>query len=230
MKVFISHSTKDRWIAGRVAEDLQALGIETFLDAKNLKTGDTIDDAIQDELRDCDEILMLLSPTALQSTWVMLEIGGAKALKKRLIPIMLHIGANDVPAPLSKDLARDLNDIDSYYNEAAERARAGEEVSEEAEERAEEEASAQKQERTIARPRRAYQTGDWVKIPEQPQPLYTMSDGGGISWNAEMTSHCGKIAMVTGRFGDEAVYLDVDDSGWVWAMDWLEPAENPKSQ
>jgi hypothetical protein len=34
VKVFISHSSLDKWIARRIAADLADLGIETFLDEK----------------------------------------------------------------------------------------------------------------------------------------------------------------------------------------------------
>jgi TIR domain len=102
MKVFISHSSVDKWVARRISQDLQAMGIETFLDEKDIETGDSFDDSIQEQLRESDELLMLLSPAALQSTWVVMEIGGAKVLGKRLIPILLHVGVNEMPSPLTK--------------------------------------------------------------------------------------------------------------------------------
>jgi hypothetical protein len=117
VKVFISHSTTDQWIARRISQDLAAIGVATFLDEKDIETGDSIDEEIQKHLAECDELLMLLSPAAIKSHWVLVEIGGARALKKRLVPIMLHIGPNDLPAPISKGLARDLNDIEKYYAE-----------------------------------------------------------------------------------------------------------------
>jgi len=101
MKVFISHSSRDKWVARRISQDLNAMGIETFLDEKDIETGASIDEVIGDHLKDCDDCLMLLSPSALNSHWVLIEIGGAKALGKRLIPVLLHVGANEIPAPLS---------------------------------------------------------------------------------------------------------------------------------
>jgi hypothetical protein len=100
MKVFISHSSRDRWAARRISADLEKLGVDTFLDEKDIETGESIDETISVHLKDCDECLLLLSPASLKSHWVLIEIGGAKALGKRLVP-MLHIGVNDMPSTLS---------------------------------------------------------------------------------------------------------------------------------
>lgn len=123
MKVFISHSSLDQWIARMIARDLEVRGIVTFLDEKDIETGESIDDSIQEHLRTCDEVLMLLSPAALESHWVLVEIGGAKALNKRLIPILVHVGPNELPQPIAKGLARDLNDVEKYFDEVEQRAR-----------------------------------------------------------------------------------------------------------
>ena len=47
MKVFISHSSKDKWAARRISQDLLQMGIESFLDEKDIETGDAIDESIQ---------------------------------------------------------------------------------------------------------------------------------------------------------------------------------------
>src|ERR1700761_3166199 len=125
VKVFISHSSQDKWIARTLSRELETLGVTTFLDEKDISTGESIDDSIHENLQDCDEILMLLSPAALASHWVLLEIGGAKALGKLLIPILLHVGPNELPQPLAKGLARDLNDVDRYFAEVEQRLNPG---------------------------------------------------------------------------------------------------------
>src|ERR1044072_8672601 len=122
MKIFISHSSQDKWVARKISEDLNRIGIETFLDEKDIGTGESIDDAIGQHLLESDELLIIISPASLSSQWVFVEIGGAKALGKRLVPILFHVGANELPPLLSRFLARDLNDIQTYYDEAKNRA------------------------------------------------------------------------------------------------------------
>jgi hypothetical protein len=214
--VFIAHSSHDRWVARRLSQDLVALGIETFLDEKDIETGESIDDSVQKHLEECDELLMLLSPAALASHWVLLEIGGAKALDKRLVPILLHVGPNDLPAPLSKGLARDLNDVEKYYEEVKKRSAGSIKPSTRPRTRKPKTAAAE----AAATRRRTFNVGDLVRIPERPQP-----DSPVLNWAPEMTAHVGKTATVTVVDNDRTVKLDVSDRWW-WAMDWLEAASS----
>jgi hypothetical protein len=41
--VFISHAHVDRWVAGQIAKELEALGASCFLDWQVLETGDALD-------------------------------------------------------------------------------------------------------------------------------------------------------------------------------------------
>jgi TIR domain len=220
LKVFISHSSLDKWIARRVSKDLEALGATTFLDEKDIETGDSIDDAIQEHLSECDEILMILSPAALSSHWVLLEIGGAKALGMRLIPILLHVGPNDLPAPLGKGLARDLNDIEKYYEEVTRRLH-GRALPEAPRPRR---SAATSRAEAASRKRRTFGVGDLVRIPDQPQPAFITPATQRVAWKDGMTAHAGKTATVTFVDEDRTVRLDVSPSWW-WAMDWLDPLE-----
>jgi hypothetical protein len=218
MKVFICHSSLDRWVARRLSQDLVALGATTFLDEKDIQTGDSIDDTIHKHLKDADEMLILLSPAAMSSTWVLLEVGGARALEKRLVPILLHVGPNDLPSVISKGLARDLNDVDKYYDEVRSRL-AGTPVPEV---RKIQSSAASTAAVAASRERRTFKVGDVVRIPEQPQSQF-VSPKGRVSWKDEMTEFAGRTATVTLVDDDRTVRLDVSINWW-WAMDWLEPA------
>ena len=211
MKVFISHSSRDRWIARRISQDLNAIGVETFLDEKDIETGASIDEMIGDHLKDCDDCLMLLSPTALNSHWVLVEIGGAKALGKRLIPVLLHIGANEMPAPISKLLARDINEIDRYYEELKQRL-AGEKIPEK-----------QPKTRKPSATRRRTQTfkvGDHVKIISSKEQAALARDD--LGWIDEMDIYAGEEATITMIYKDmRAADLDIDEGEFYWAFEWL---------
>src|SRR4051812_2573115 len=102
MKVFISHSSVDTWVVRQIAVHLGERGIETFLDVNDLETGDVWDDELRTELRDCDEVLLLLSRAAIASEWVRIEIGAAWALDKRLVPILHGLGVNEMPSAIDK--------------------------------------------------------------------------------------------------------------------------------
>ena len=117
MKVFISHSSVDNWVARQISDVLIRRGHETFLDEKDIKTGDSIDEEIQKHLKQSDHILILITPSSLKSHWVLVEIGGAKVLDKTIIPILLHVEQNEIPAVISQLLARSINDLEKYLEE-----------------------------------------------------------------------------------------------------------------
>lgn len=224
MKVFISHSSSDKWIAGQIANDLGELGIQSFLDEKDIETGDSIDQAIQESLGDCDELLMLLSPASLKSSWVLIEIGGAKALKKRLVPILLHVGPNELPDALTDGLARDINDIERYYKEVGARAEAP------AEQVVATSGTGERDGRRSSRSARSFAPGDLVRLPAQvPESTYAR-DSYDIGWNHTMERYLGLETQIT--WADESrgiVEIEADEGDWVWLMDWLDPVR-PSSQ
>lgn len=216
MKIFISHSSRDRWVARRISEDLNNLGIETFLDEKDILTGESIDDAIGQHLIESDELLVIISPASLNSQWVFVEIGGAKALSKRLVPILFHVGANELPSILTRYLARDINDIETYYNEAKKRM-AHPQLSQ---------APKSKDEKPRRRMKPALSVGDKVKIAE----LNDLTDKQKSIlplWVDEMDEFAGKEARVveirtkTPEAG-QICKLDIDSGRFGWASIWLQ--------
>ena len=214
MKVFVSHSSADRWIARRISQDLNDLGVETFLDEKDIETGDSIDSSVHAHLKDCDEMLILLSPAALASSWVLIEIGGAMALEKRLVPILLHTGPNDLPRAIANGLARDINEVEKYYAEAKKRM-AGSTP------RLREDKS-RRLAASDAPAKRRFEVGDTVRIPDQRQTTHFSRDIN-VGWNPAMDEYLGRTARVSRMGPGRTVHLDIDP-GWTWAMDWLEPA------
>ena len=62
-------------------------------------------------------MILVLSPASIKSHWVFIELGGAKALGKHVVPVLLHVGANEVPAPVSSLRPGDINDFDRYLAE-----------------------------------------------------------------------------------------------------------------
>ncbi|HEX6206240.1 MAG TPA: toll/interleukin-1 receptor domain-containing protein [Solirubrobacterales bacterium] len=221
MKVFISHSSTDKWIARQIARELETRGINAFLDEKDIQTGDSIEDAVGAHLAESDELLMLLSPASLDSSWVLIEIGGAKALGKRLVPILHHVGPNELPAPLAGGLARDLNDIERYYQEVQTRSELSDAEREKSTE-AEAEAEASSKSRAAEAP--SISKGDRVKLPMREPSSTVARDGRDIGWNLYMADLLGAEATVLDI--DEAsgvVHVDLDHGRWLWLLDWLTP-------
>ena len=120
--VFISHSSKDRWIARQMARLIEEQGIQTFLDEKDIQGGDLISETIRKKIQECDELLVLLNSYSAESDWVKFEIGAAWVLRKRIVPIVDNVSAEQMPVLPEQVQAVDLNDFDNYLEKLAKRA------------------------------------------------------------------------------------------------------------
>ena len=125
--VFISHSTKDRWIARQMATIIESrgrrYGIGTFLDERDIEGGDSIPETILTKLRDCQEFVILLSPQSITRQWVLVELGAALGLQKHIVPIIHNVAPTDIPDIIRLTKAHELNDFEHYLDELARRVR-----------------------------------------------------------------------------------------------------------
>ena len=122
MKVFISHGARDMWIAKQIGRCINDVGAQIFLDAYDLATGDDIESRIWANLKGCDELLALFTPQSDRRGWVWMEIGAARAMSKRVAAVLYGVTVADLErehgaGPILRLLARDLNEIDLYFDE-----------------------------------------------------------------------------------------------------------------
>jgi hypothetical protein len=119
--VFISHSSKDRWIAKQMAAIIERkakrYGVRTFLDEVDLEGGDRIPATIKANLHACEEFVILLSPNSITRQWVLAELGGAWTLDKRIMAITYDLAAEKIPDIIEHDKSYELNDFDRYVGE-----------------------------------------------------------------------------------------------------------------
>jgi TIR domain len=127
--VFISHSSKDQWIARQLSKLIEqrgkAKGIKTFLYEKDIRGGDSIPELIRAKIRECDELLVLLSRYSVGREWVLTEIGAAWVLEKRIVAITDKITPEEMPEITRLYKAFDLNEFDQYLEEIIERSKKG---------------------------------------------------------------------------------------------------------
>jgi TIR domain len=222
VRVFISHSTTDRWISRKIADDIEALGAETFLDAKDIETGDDFDETVRQKLIDSHEILIIVSPLALKSHWVMMEVGAARTLGKRCVPILLCVSPNELPTPINRHLARDINEIERYYEELSRRVAAIDSN--------QPGAAITGSDSIVAAPPppgdvRGLNIGDRVKISKRP-----LEPDSWPVFNDPMRQYLGLTSKIMNVADsppgyDKAFLLDIDDQHFFWAERWLMPLE-----
>lgn len=118
--VFISHSSKELWVARQISKEIEAIGAKTWLDKKDLRGGDEIRRTVKHGIRSCQEALVLLSAHSVISQWVIYEVGVADGQGKRVTLILNSIAYHSL-APMQGVKAIDLNDFDDFLLELAKR-------------------------------------------------------------------------------------------------------------
>ncbi len=111
VKIFISyrHIQPDETLAKRLQESLEAEAAQVYIDFKNT-FGEKWAKAIDEALRACDVLLLLLSPESAQSEPVVAEVRTAKQLaeknfgKPRIFPVRIAIPYNE-PLPYEMNIA-----------------------------------------------------------------------------------------------------------------------------
>ena len=88
--VFISYARADFEPVRRIVEELNALGVDTWTDVKNLSPGEVWRNAIDLAIRRAEAFVVFMSPESLRSKWIVRDRG------IRIIPVLLY------PLPVSE--------------------------------------------------------------------------------------------------------------------------------
>ena len=94
--LFISYATPDRAIAEEISDWLRDAGHEPFL-AHDLRdgvsAGEDWEERLYRELREVDAVIGVVTSSFVASSWCSAEMGSARALGCRLIPLRAEVGA-----------------------------------------------------------------------------------------------------------------------------------------
>jgi hypothetical protein len=112
MKVFISHSWKDKTIADMLTQNLSSM-VDVWLDIENLRPGDSITLSIESALVEMDLIIVLWSENSAKSDGVAAEIATALRLKKPVIPCRLD--ETELDPRIREVLAIEMKDFKVGY-------------------------------------------------------------------------------------------------------------------
>jgi hypothetical protein len=86
--VFISYSRKDTGFATRLVNELKENDIEDWFYQRDIPAGKRWDNKIEQAIKNCTHLLVILSPDSVASENVKDEIGFALGEKKTIIPVM----------------------------------------------------------------------------------------------------------------------------------------------
>lgn len=129
--VFISHSSKDTWVAKQIAREISMRGATPFLDEANVEVGEDFEESILSFLEQAHELLVYLTPWALDRPYVWAEIGAAWGRRIPIVGILHGMTSTElqsrpgVPIFLKKRDLLDINDIEVYFEQLTARVNAG---------------------------------------------------------------------------------------------------------
>lgn len=128
--IFVSHSGRDTWVAKQMARRITECGAQPFLDEADVEVGDDFEDEIRDFLSKAHELVVLLTPWALDRPYVWAELGAAWARQIPIVGVLHGLTAAElqakpgVPVFLKKRDLIEINDFERYCHELSQRSRA----------------------------------------------------------------------------------------------------------
>lgn len=87
--IFVSYSSKDRTFAVSFTEELKKLGANVWIDQLGIGLGENWDNAIEEALENSDTVMLILSPTSVESPNVQDEVSIAINTDKKFVPILI---------------------------------------------------------------------------------------------------------------------------------------------
>jgi hypothetical protein len=114
--IFLSHSSRDKTIVRRLAEDLGFVQVDAWLDEWELQAGDSLHDVISSAMEKAAYVAVVLGDNYADSRWARDELKQALARERRqgqgtVLPLIC--GSADVPSFLEDKVYLDFRQ--SYY-------------------------------------------------------------------------------------------------------------------
>ena len=125
----MSHSSQDTWVAKQIAREIAARGAIPFLDEAEVDAGADFEEDILNFLERAHELVVLLTPWALERPYVWAEIGAAWGRRIPIVALLLGITATElqakpgIPVLLKKRDLLQLNEVETYLDQLAARLR-----------------------------------------------------------------------------------------------------------
>lgn len=125
---FISYSSKDQRFAERLYDDLRKQGIRCWFAPEDLRIGERLRTGIDESIRRCDKLLLVLSKNSISSDWVEKEVETAMERERErsqkqvvLLPIRLDDTVMEIKSGWPADIrrARNIGDFRQWEMPAA---------------------------------------------------------------------------------------------------------------
>ena len=112
LRIFFSYALADKARAQPLRRLLSQQAQVRIFSTDELSAGDDVLSHLREEIVGCDLFVVLLSPEALNSSWVLHELGAAWGLEKPIVAVMTQPQVS-VPVDLSKASIVRLTSLES---------------------------------------------------------------------------------------------------------------------
>ena len=97
-KAFISSTVEDLDLARDLAQRLESAGVTVKPVGSMTAAGEVVFTKIRRELRQADEIFVIVTNDSVHNSNLMFEMGAASSLKKRVTPVIVGLKPTEVPS------------------------------------------------------------------------------------------------------------------------------------
>lgn len=129
-KVFVSHGSSDKWIAGQISKEIRAVGASPFLDESDIPKGSPdYKRIIREEISKSHELIAFFTPWSAIRSWVWIELGIAWNREIPLLAVFYRMDLSDLDKNgQGKAILEDvnvihLNEFDVYLRQLSSRVR-----------------------------------------------------------------------------------------------------------
>src|SRR5579863_6342500 len=99
--VFVSYSRRDSEFVRRLAESVSERGKEVWLDTEGIADGEVFPEAIKRAIEQSDAFVFVITPSSVHSTYCENEVEHARAMQKRIVPLLREFVADpELPAEI----------------------------------------------------------------------------------------------------------------------------------
>lgn len=117
MKAFVSHNSGDKPFVRRLAQALQAQGVECWVDEAEIRFGESLIQKISQAIEELDVVIAVISARSVDSDWVRKELSLALTKEiesRRVVVIPVLISRCDIPFFLRDKLYADFTDLGEF--------------------------------------------------------------------------------------------------------------------
>jgi TIR domain-containing protein len=122
-QVLITSTPRDRDLAENLAESVGETGANVLSVVQTLASEEAINSGLRRTIKKSDEVVFIITERSLDNPYLLLELGAAFSLRKRLIPILVGVEDSEIPPLIAQFPYVRYSELRRYLAELEQRAK-----------------------------------------------------------------------------------------------------------